>query len=168
MIGDMKHLSHSFLLLAFFICNLTCNLAAYSADLYVEVKAAKLRVEAKHWAKSKADLKYGDKLRSAEGNESESGWFSVETAQGIKGFVHKSAVTKSRVVLRSDKLAASSQVDQADLVLAGKGFNQQVEGQMRSKDQSLNFSAVDALEKRDVPESEVLSFIKEGKLGGLS
>jgi hypothetical protein len=80
--------------------------------------------------------------------------------------VHESAVSERRVVLNSDASFDNKAGGDQTVILAGKGFNKEVERAYSSRNRSLNFKAVDAMEKNSVSNSELLRFAKEGKLAG--
>jgi len=127
----------------------------------VKVKAAKVRAEPKVWAASVVALTYGD---SVEAVSVADGWIKV-SARGKSGFLHESAVTTKKIVLSAKGNVGAGSTDRADVVLAGKGFNQAVERQFAAQDASLNFRAVDAMEKIKVSDAELAAFLKSGNLG---
>ncbi len=129
--------------------------------LTVKVKDTKLRSAPKLWASSVADLKFGDILTPIS---SDDGWIKVKTSRGVQGFVHPTAVTERRVVLSSSK-AASANVDPSEVVLAGKGFNKEVEQDFAKKHPTSNFRAVDAVSAVKIPDQELRNFLRSGKLG---
>jgi hypothetical protein len=91
-------------------------------------------------------------------------WYRVEGA--ASGWVHKSSVTDGKVALTSTPGGASGSVNRDEVELAGRGFTPQVEEQYRSKNPTLDFSHVDAIEKTEVDPAELLAFVTEGRLGG--
>jgi hypothetical protein len=99
------------------------------------------------------------KILSAEGD-----WYRVSTGEGLEGFLHSSAVTARSIVFkgRATELAASAEPN--DVVLAGKGFANQLETVFRSGEPGLDYAAVDRLEQRVVDEAALEKFLKAGKL----
>lgn len=89
-------------------------------------------------------------------------WMQVKTPQGLKGWMHKSALTTRKVSMSSGSSAAKTGASSSDLALAGKGFNSDVEREYRAKNQQLNFAAVDRLEAVKVPSGEVAAFLQAG------
>ena len=75
-----------------------------------------------------------------------------------------SAVTKRSVVLGKASLDGSKP-DARDVVMAGKGFNNEIEKQFAAAG-SGNFKAVDAMEQTRVSDAALRSFVASGKLGG--
>lgn len=128
----------------------------------VKVKSAKVRTEPKVWATAVTPLKYGDSVQALS---SADGWLKVRTTGGKQGFLHESAVTTKKVVLSMRGANTDGATDRADVVLAGKGFNQAVERDLAAQDSSLNFKAVDEMERLRVSDAELAAFIKAGQLG---
>jgi hypothetical protein len=128
----------------------------------VKVKTVKVRGEPKAWAAAIASLKYGDGVQAMSATD---GWLKVKTGSGKVGYLHESAVTTKKIVLSGKGIAGDGSADRADVVLAGKGFNQAVEKDFAAKDSSLNFKAVDEMERIRVSDGELGAFLKAGKLG---
>lgn len=132
---------------------------ALAEDIYVQVKTSALRAEPKYWSSQVAPLKYGDKLKRIKEDD---GWYQAQSTAGAKGFIHSSAITSRRVVFANTggtQVASSS-----DVVLAGKGFNREVEREYAAQNSDLNFRSVDAVESLRVTDGAVTEFIKVGKL----
>jgi len=133
--------------------------AAQAEDIYVQVKSSALRSEPKYWSSQVAPLRYGDKLKKIKEDD---GWCQAQSAAGAKGFIHSSAITSRRIVFVNTggtQVASSS-----DVVLAGKGFNKEVEREYAAQNGNLNFRSVDAVESLKVADAAVSEFIKVGKL----
>ena len=127
-------------------------------SVFVQVRTTKLRNAALHWAPAAETLMLGDKLTVLE---SKDGWFKVKSARGKTGYVHESTLTVRRTELRSG--SSANTVDSSEAVLAGKGFNKQVEQQFAASNH-LSFAQVDAVERLRVDDAEVLAFINGGGL----
>ncbi len=130
--------------------------------LYVEIQSSKLRAAPQHWAKSLADLAYGDAL---ELEAKEGDWLKVNF-DGNSGYVHSAAVTKKTVLLKNSGLPSKADLDQGEIVMAGKGFNADIESKHAANDQSLNYEAVDQVEEAKVDTSDIQAFLQEGGLQG--
>lgn len=130
--------------------------------VFVQVKTAKLRKEARQWAPSTADLSYGDALAVVS---VQPGWLEVRTAGGTEGFIHESAVNRRKVILASSRSTlADAAVDDTVVVLAGKGFNDEVE-RLYAKAGAANYAAVDSVQRRKKPDDRMIAaFIHDGKL----
>lgn len=128
----------------------------------VKVKAAKVRAEPRAWATAVTALKYGDSIQALSESD---GWLKVRTAGGKQGYLHESAVTTKKIVLSMRGISGDGTADRTDVVLAGKGFNQAVERDLAAQDGSLNFKAVDEMERLRVSDTDLAAFIKAGQLG---
>jgi hypothetical protein len=134
-------------------------------ELSVEVAATKLRLQPRHWGASVLDLKYADRVAvvAREGD-----WVKVEK-DGKQGYLHSAALTSRRVLIRgAESGSINVRADQSDVVLAGKGFNAQVEDSYSEGTPEANFAALDqalgltATEKR--AEEKLEKFVKDGGL----
>ena len=129
--------------------------------VYVQVRSSKVRSAAQLWAPAVSPVSYGDKLTKIK----ESGtWLEVKTAKG-SGYIPISAVTKRPVVLGKAGIGKGAAPDAKDVVMAGKGFNHEVEKQFASVG-AVNFKAVDAMEQIRVSDATLRGFVQAGKLGG--
>lgn len=134
---------------------------AANSPLYVKVRNAKLRNEPKQWAPSISSLSYGDAVSMLS---SEGAWLKVKVGNS-SGYLHNSAVSERKVVIQAAKSVATTGNDK-DVILAGKGFNKEVEKNYASKNSALNYAEVDKMERLNVSDTEVAAFVKAGKLGG--
>lgn len=141
---------------------LTALAAASEALLYVQVRNTKLRAEPKFWSAQKADLDYGSAVTPLGAAPNDKSWLKVKKGD-TEGFVHVSAITKRRIVLSGQAVPNGKGVDQSSIVLAGKGFNSQVEDKYRAAN-GLDYAAVDEVTKLGVDGAEEAAFIAEGKL----
>lgn len=134
---------------------------AAPSQVYVTVRESKLRAKPDFFSSPSGNLKYGDRLDVLDDSGA---WLQVK-ASGRTGYVHQSAISERKVVLRSSGSFGSTQADQNDVVLAGKGFNAEVERQFAASHQGLNFAAVNAMERIKVSPQELASFAEQGQLG---
>lgn len=130
-------------------------------DLFVKVRSTKLRSAPQHWAPAAQSLSLGDKLTPT--GESSAGWVKARTKNGAVGYVHESTLTERRVNMRSASATGGAE-SASDVVLAGKGFNKQVEKEYAASNPNLDFAAVDAAERIRVDDRDVLAFLKSGGL----
>lgn len=135
----------------------SATLLAANEPLYVKVREAKVRTEPKQWAPSVASLKYGDRVSVV----SEDGaWLKLNN-----GYLHSTAVSERKVILEASK-SVNKGGDDKDVILAGKGFNKEVENSYAAKNRNLNYGEVDRMERVKVGDRELASFVSEGKLQG--
>lgn len=136
--------------------------AAPSRPVYVQVRESKLRLEPQFWSPTVRVLTYGDALESmgpVPGNKS---WIKAK-AGASEGYVHVSAVTSRRVVFNASTKADMVRGASGDVVLAGKGFNKQVETHYGTS-KGLDFEVVNEVEKIKVDPVEQAAFIRDGGL----
>lgn len=137
--------------------------AAWSADddgMSVQVKQSPVRTAPSFMARIIATLQYGDRIRvvSTRGT-----WTQVFIATaGQKGWVHSSALTRKKIVLKAGAADVNETATSDELTLAGKGFNKQVEGAFRTKNRNLDYTRIDKMEKLKVPQKNIRKFLKEG------
>lgn len=157
---------------------------AHASSVWVAVKNTAIRKDASNLSPVITRVKYQDELELL----SESGdWWQV-SFEGKEGWLHKSALSKSLEqaagtgqkssgggFLSMLKGSSGSQSqknankrrggDADDITLAGKGFNDDVEGEFKSQGASeLNYAAVDAMENRKVPPFDFQKFADDGDL----
>ncbi len=128
----------------------------------VQVKEGPLRASASFLGAVVGSVSYGDRV---DAGTERNGWTQVKTAAGASGWIHSSALTKKRIVLKGAGEDISQGASTEEIALAGKGFNEQVEREYKST-HNVNFGPVDRMEARSVSEAQVRKFAAEGGLGG--
>lgn len=137
--------------------------ARKQALLFVQVRESRLRSQPEFWANAIAPLSYGDSLTPLGAAPSSKSWLKVKLGD-TEGYVHVSAVTSRRVVLKVSANRSAKAVNSSDVVLAGKGFNNQVE-QSYAASRGVSFVPVDDVEKISAPSGEeARAFLQNGKL----
>jgi uncharacterized protein YgiM (DUF1202 family) len=145
------------LLLIVFVTGLAAAQSAGSV-LYVAVKSLTLKSGTGAFDSNKATLNYGDKVTvikidgkfaeiASADNPEKTGWTPVAN------------LSKKQIVAGSTSTASAK-----EMALAGKGFNQETEKNLKNQKKDLNFADVDRTEAIKVPEKEVKRFLEEGKL----
>lgn len=130
--------------------------AALAATVTVLVQETALRKRAQSYAPSVGTARLGQKY---ETSGLESGFYKTKA-----GYIHSSAVTERKVRLGSaDSVSGGTSTE--EITLAGKGFNAQVEKAYGDKNGAeVNFSAVNAMERRSVSEAALFDFLRAGGL----
>ena len=105
-------------------------------------------------------LVQGDEVSSLQ---TSGAWYRVSTPSKSEGWLHSSAVDKRSWSL--PLTGGSSEVSSYEASLAGKGFNEEVEGEYKTQHENLNYAAVDQLEETEVTLEEMQTFVQEGRLG---
>lgn len=149
----MKTLS----LVAYLLC--FAATLANAENVQVKVKDSAIRAACRFYAPVKAKVRFGDQLAVS----SRSGDWYLVSFRGAYGCIHRGAV-ESRTFTVSGSGGGQAGVSRDEVSLAGKGFNPQVERSYRTDNPSLNFAAVDSLEKVVVDEDQLRVFIERGGL----
>ena len=123
-------------------------------------KTVSIRAAQQFFAKPVATVGYGTQLNVLEEKD---GWYKV-SAGDKTGWIHGSSAAKGAVAVSAK--AFDKGASREDVALAGKGFNEQVEGKYKKDHPELNFAAVDKMEKITVDEAALAKFVVDGKLGG--
>ncbi len=129
-------------------------------SMSVQVRQTPVRSTPSFMGHISAVLSYGDQVSVTSQDR---GWMQVETGAG-QGFVHESALTPKKIILNPGSKEVEQAASSDEYALAGKGFNTQVEGQFRSRNPKLNFSAVDQMETYGVSENAIRSFLIQGRV----
>lgn len=105
-----------------------------------------------------AVLHYGDRLSVIEDQNQ---WARVVLPQGDEGWVHLSALTKKRIVLKAGAEDVEQTASSEEVALAGKGFNEEVEQKYKTEN-DLDYTWVDKMEEIEYSADVLLSFLEGG------
>lgn len=132
---------------------------ALAATMSVQVQNGRLLDRPNFFGKALATLSYGESLQTMS---KQGAWVRVSRANGQQGWVHDSALTSKRIVLKGGSQARVA-ASQEEMALAGKGFNKQVEARYRSQGR-LDYATVDRMEKsNNFNQAQLEAFL--GKVG---
>lgn len=151
-------------LLLFILCFIVLGTqAAWSADagsMSVQVKQSQVRTAPSFLARIIGTLHYGDRVYVVSGQGT---WTQVFMATaGIKGWVHTSALTRKKIILKAGAADVNETATSDELALAGKGFNKKVEGEFKAKHQNLDYARIDQMEKVKASQRDIRKFLEEG------
>ena len=155
-------------------------IAAAATSVAVKVKQTSVRSDHQFFAPTLATARFTEQLQVLG---QEQGWYRVRYGS-VTGWVHSSAVSESAqsggstsgalAGLGSALSALSGRPSQTasttrgytedEVALAGKGFNQNVEEQYRSRYPRADFAAVDKMERLQADSEEISRFAKAGRL----
>jgi hypothetical protein len=125
----------------------------------VQVKSGQLRATPSFLGPLVAPLNYGDRLQVIE---QQGDWSKATTPAGQTGWVHRSALTKKKIVMKAGDQDAQTAASGDELALAGKGFNSDVEADFKAKNRQIDFTWVDKMEKIKVTPESMQQFLKDG------
>ena len=128
--------------------------------LSVQNKQGKLRAGPSFLSKVSYKLPYGTKVTKIEQNAT---WVKVQ-AGNLIGWLHKDALTDKEIILKAGSENVKTAASEDELVLAGKGFNKNVEKSFKQKNPGYNYASVDKMESFSVSEKSLAVFAKEGGL----
>ncbi|HOW68056.1 MAG TPA: SH3 domain-containing protein [Candidatus Paceibacterota bacterium] len=134
-------------------------LAAGPAAMSVQVKNGQVRATPSFLGQLIAPVSYGDRLPVLE---QQGDWSKVTLSGGQTGWIHNSALSKKKIVMKAGGETADAGVSGEEVAHAGKGFNAQVEADFKSKNQNIDFSWVDKMEQIKVTPEAIQQFLKEG------
>lgn len=128
----------------------------------VQVKQGQVRATPSFLGKIVATLAYGDRVETLEDKD---GWIKV-APPGSKtpGWMHSSALTEKRIVLKAGRKEAEAAASGGELALAGKGFNADVEAEFKKKHKDVDFTWIDRMQAMKVPPEKISAFLQEGGL----
>ena len=130
--------------------------------LSVQVKDGQLRATPSHLGKIVASASYGDRATVLE---ERGDWKRVSIAGGVgQGWIHASALTSKRIVLKAGQGNVGSSVSQGEIALAGKGFSKEVESQYRRNNQNLDYAWINRMEAFKVSSRQMENFVSGGRL----
>jgi len=138
---------------------------AANGGMSVQVRKGAVRESPSFLARIVTELPYGARV---DVTGTRGVWYSVETSSGRRGWMHKSALTRKRVVMRASDTDVDVSASRDELALAGKGFNKEVEAEFRDRNRNLDFTWIDRMEKITVPPEEISRFVEEGGLKPLN
>ena len=128
----------------------------------VQVKQGQVRATPSFLGKVTTTLAYGDRVETLEEKD---GWIRIVPPGGkAPGWIHSSALTEKRVVLKAGKKEADVAASTGELALAGKGFNAEVEAAFKAKNKDIDFTWIDRMQDMNVPPGRILAFVQEGNL----
>jgi hypothetical protein len=141
--------------LIFFIASIS-----WAETAMVFTKTNAIRESPKFFAPVKAMVRYGDILDILNLEED---WYKVKF-RNIIGYIHKTAVEKRNIQPTSFSGTQRYTTSDAEITLAGKGFNPQVENAYKNKHPEMKFYLVDRVETYYASDNELIFFIRNGGL----
>ncbi len=130
-------------------------------QMSVQVRTGQLRATPSHLGKVAAAVAYGDRLTVVQ---KQGAWYSVKDARGRAGWIHESALTTKRVVLKSGDADVAAGAGGDEIALAGKGFNEQVEGEYKAQNAEADYAWVDRMEAMVVTPEQAVAFLAAGEV----
>jgi hypothetical protein len=128
----------------------------------VQVKRGEVRATPYFLGKIVATLSYGDRVEVLGSKES---WFRVSLkGKDVTGWMHASALSEKRILLKAGEADAPVAASSGELALAGKGFNADVEAEFKARNRNIDFTWIDRMQEMKVPPERIAAFLQEGGL----
>jgi uncharacterized protein YgiM (DUF1202 family) len=126
--------------------------------MYVNVNSASLKSSTGFFASTTGTVRYGDQVTVVAVNGK---WAQIRTATGnITGWIPSASLTTKRISTQGSTANASA----SEIALAGKGFSPEVEAEYKKTGGTIDYTAVDNMEKVTVTDKDLLAFVEEGHL----
>lgn len=132
-----------------------------AAEMSVQVQTGQLRETPSFLGKVVTTVNYADRVIVVT---KQSPWLQVSSPAGKTGWIHESALTRDRIVLKAGADDVERTASGEEIALAGKGFNSQVEADFKEKNKDIDFTWIDRMETFKVEQAEMNAFLKEGGL----
>jgi SH3-like domain-containing protein len=133
----------------------------------VQVNDAAVRTTPSFLAEVVSTRDYGDPVGVMEEADD---WMMIQTLEpAITGWMHASALTKTKIKLDAGETDANIQANKEELTAGGRGFNQEVEDKFREEHEELEAAyklldrMVDAPAGR-VSRTDMIRFMRDGEL----
>jgi len=137
-------------------------LADAQQTLSVQVREGQIRATPSFLGKMVAKVAYGDRVHLLEDRDA---WKRVSIPGGkLQGWMHASALTTKRVVLKAGQAGVQTGATRDELALAGKGFNEQVETAFKKENKNIDYTWVNRMEAFSVSPDQMRSFLARGNL----
>lgn len=146
----------------FAVCLVFCAGATFAATMSVQVRNGKVRNRPSQLGRVVDSVPYGE---AVEAGELKRGWYPVTLANGKQGWLHQSALSAKAVKMSAGTTDVATGVSNDEVALAAKGFNEQVEAELKQKT-ALDYTWVDRMAAFQVDEDQIRVFLAEGHLTG--
>jgi len=128
----------------------------------LQIKKGQLRATPSFLGKIVAELNYAERVAVLEKKET---WLRVRaSAKNAEGWLHASALTSKKIILKPGATDVSQAASSDELALAGKGFSAQVEGEFKTRNPQLDYAWINQMEQMVVSQNQIEQFLKDGKL----
>jgi len=129
----------------------------------VQVKESEIRATPSFLGKIVTKVVYGDRVTVTGKSDS---WTEVSfKGSETQGWMHTSALTTKRIILKAGQTNVKSGTTQDELSLAGKGFNDQVEASFIKQNKNLDYTWINRMETFEVPPEFMNVFLVQGSVG---
>ncbi len=126
----------------------------------IQNRESELRTAPSYFSQVVTTLPYTERV---EVLETQSSWTRVRHLEsGKEGWISSSALTEKKLALKATGTDADTGVSSEEQVLAGKGFNPQVEAEFKARNKAVDYTSVDKMEQVKITVDEVQRFLAAG------
>lgn len=129
-------------------------------SLQVQVREGQLRQTASYLGKVVAPVRYGQPVTVLQ----RQGEWARVAVDGQQGWIHQSALTEKKISMQAGQNPAATTATSAEVAVAGKGFNKQVEEKYRAAHPQAGYAWIDRLESMRASPAEIQQFLIGGGL----
>ncbi len=144
-----------------FVCFAFSGSAAPQTTMTVQIKEGQMRSTPSFLGTIVAKLPYGERVEVIQDQAS---WKKVAARGGVQGWMHSSALTTKRIVLKAGAGDVKTSATSGEIALAGKGFSEEVEKQYKKLNRNLDYAWVDRMERFQVTPEQMQAFLKQGSV----
>ncbi len=144
------------------VCLILCAGVAFAATMRVQVRNGKVRNRPSQLGRVVDAVSYG---QAVEVGPIKRGWYPVTITDGKTGWLHRSVLSAKAVKMSSGATRAATDVSDDEVSLDAKGFNEQVEVELKKKT-GLSYAWVDRMGAFHVNEDQIRAFLSDGHLAG--
>ncbi len=128
----------------------------------IQVRDGVVRSSPSFLGKIVTQLPYGERVTV---QASKGAWYLINKPEkSTDGWMHSSALSTNKIILKPGASDVQQAASSDEITLAGKGFNQQVENDFKSRNPQIDFTWVNKMEKITISQNQIMAFIKEGQL----
>ncbi|WP_052812729.1 SH3 domain-containing protein [Desulfonatronum thioautotrophicum] len=128
----------------------------------VQIQTGQLRSSPSFLAGIVGEVAYA---RQVQVLEERAGWMRVAVpGTTLTGWMHESALSRRRIVVQAGDADVERAATTGEIALAGKGFNEQVEWEFRSRNPELDFRKIDQMQTSRPTMTQIQQFAREGRL----
>ena len=150
------------ILLFLFLCFSAA--AIQNSVMSIKVKKGQVRSAPTFFGKIIAEAFYGEALTVMEETES---WKKVSLPyKNINGWMHVSALSNKRIILKSGESDVALAATSDEVALAGKGFNKDIENEYQKRNPRANYALINKMERREVSQHKIFAFLETAWFAG--
>ncbi len=139
-----------------------CAGAAFAATMSVQVRNGKVRNRPSQLGRIVESVPYGEFV---EAGNLRRGWYPVTLANGKKGYLHQSALSTKAIKMSAGTTDVATGVSDDEVSLAAKGFNEQVEAELKAKTFIGNIDRVGEMTKVTPGSRRIVEVLLDDKPG---